>query len=494
MGNRMMAVANVAIALAALFGTLLPAHAQDIVAVQQTTPSAKLEPYRFEAADGTVVEAERGEFPVPENRSDPNSRTIKLGFVRFASTAAKPGPPIVYLAGGPGGSGVGTARRERFPLFMALREVADVIAFDQRGTGWSNSIPRCDAGRAYPLDQALSRDRAIAFMREQARTCVDFWKTSGVDLAGYTTWESAADLDDLRQALGADKITLWGISYGTHLALAALKRHPERIDKAVLASTEDLDETVKLPALTDAFFARMQAVIAADQRATNHPDLASLMRGVFDKLDREPVTVQVSRKSGDRIDLVIGKFDVQLLVSGMIADPATQAYLPVMFAGMAAGEFDQAAQVIHDRIRGDFGRFARGMPEAMDTASGITARRLAVVTKQARSSLLGDVLNYPMPHLSGAYGVPDLGDTFRAPVRSTVPTLFLSGTLDGRTYPESAADTAAGFSNATHVVIENAGHNLFMLSPEITTTMLAFLQGKPIERKRIVLPVPKYQY
>jgi pimeloyl-ACP methyl ester carboxylesterase len=58
---------------------------------------------------------------------------IELAFVRFKSTAKNPGPPIVYLAGGSGGSGIGAARGSRFPLFMALREIADVIAFDQSG-------------------------------------------------------------------------------------------------------------------------------------------------------------------------------------------------------------------------------------------------------------------------------------------------------------------------------------------------------------------------
>ncbi|WP_187775566.1 alpha/beta hydrolase [Luteimonas suaedae] len=479
----------------AVIGMLSPVHAQTQNVPIAQDASAAFEPYSFEAADGTVVVAERGEFWVPENRGDSNSRMIKLAFVRFASTNPNPAVPIVYLAGGPGAPGVGTARRERFPLFMALRAVADVIAFDQRGTGWSNDIPRCDTGRTYPLDRPLTRERMIPFMREQARTCVRFWKDAGVDLAGYNTWESAADLDALRQALGADKITLWGISYGTHLGLATIKRYPERIDKAVFASIEDLHETVKLPELTDAFFARVQEAIGADEKAVaRFPDLAALMREVYNQLDAAPMTVTVTAKNGGLAQLSIGKLDVQMLVSGMISDPPHLAYLPAMFAGMASGDFGEIGQAIYDRIRADFGRFGNGMPEAMDSASGISAQRLELVEAQARTSLLGDALNYPMPQLAGAYGVPDLGDDFRAPVTSTVPALFLSGTLDGRTYPESAAETAARFSNATHVLIENAGHNLFMVSPEVTDVILRFLEDRPIERKRIVLPSPTFVY
>jgi hypothetical protein len=114
-----------------------PAVTLPAIALDQTPAG----PFRFKGWRGQEVDAERGFLEVPEDRRDPRSRRIRLGYVRFASTAARPGPPIVYLAGGPGGAGTDAATGPRFPLFMALREVADVIAFDQRGTGLSASIP-----------------------------------------------------------------------------------------------------------------------------------------------------------------------------------------------------------------------------------------------------------------------------------------------------------------------------------------------------------------
>src|SRR6185369_571981 len=76
----------------------------------QATPG----PFRFKGPGGAEVDAEWGGFEVPEDRRDRRSRRIRLNYVRFKSTAAKPGYPLVYLAGGPGGSGVGTARGPRF--------------------------------------------------------------------------------------------------------------------------------------------------------------------------------------------------------------------------------------------------------------------------------------------------------------------------------------------------------------------------------------------
>ena len=80
----------------------------------------------FEAASGDTAEAQRGFLMVPENRSDPESRMIRLEYVRFPATGETAGAPIVYLAGGPGGSGINTAQGPRFPLFMAMREFGDV--------------------------------------------------------------------------------------------------------------------------------------------------------------------------------------------------------------------------------------------------------------------------------------------------------------------------------------------------------------------------------
>ena len=220
---------------------------------QAQTPAG---PFRFTARNGQEADAERGFFEVPEDRRVPGSRRIRLGYVRFPSTSTRPGPPIVYLAGGPGGSGVDTATGLRFPIFMALRQVADVIAFDQRGTGLSASIPAREASTSpWP---ALTRDGMTGWFREEMPKAWADWTGSGIAVSGYNTEQSADDIEDLRLHLGAERIDLWGISYGTHLALSVLKRHPHSIGRVALASLEGQDQTVKRPARIDAFLAGLK--------------------------------------------------------------------------------------------------------------------------------------------------------------------------------------------------------------------------------------------
>jgi pimeloyl-ACP methyl ester carboxylesterase len=455
----------------------------------------QITPYEFKASDGATVAAELGTFTVPENRKVSSSRSLKLSFVRFPATSGKKGSPIVYLAGGPGGSGVDAARGRRFPLFMAMREFGDVIAFDQRGTGASNDAPVCKPQKAFPLDQLLTSESAGAFYRGLAQECVGFWKSKGVDIAGYTTVENAADVDELRKRLGAEKVTLWGISYGSHLALAYIKQFPKRVDRVVLSSIEGLDETVKVPAETDAFIARLQKTIDLDPAAAQaYPDLAGTIRRVQKRLEEKPVKVAVKREDGQQIEFALGKFDIQLIIASMIADPRQSANLPGLFAMMDNGDFSQVAPGVYRYFRDPNAMGFGATSLAMDVASGISPAMSRVVADQARTALVGDALNFPMPHLAHLPGIPDLGDGFRSPAKSNVPTLFMSGTLDGRTYPESAARIATGFPNATHLIVENGGHNLFEAAPEIQEFIVAWMRTGKLPATTIALPPPRFPH
>lgn len=445
-------------------------------------------PFRFTGWRGQETDAERGFFEVPEDRRDPTSRRIRLSYVRFRSTAARPGNPIVYLAGGPGGTATGTATGPRFPIFMALREVADVIAFDQRGTGPSNSIP-ARAPPAAPLT-VLTREAMTARVREGVKAAWADWTAAGVAMRGYSTAASADDIEDLRRHLGVERIDLWGISYGTHLALSVLKRHGERVGRVALASLEGQDQTVKRPARIDAYLRRVDAMLAAvpDVRAAV-PDLPGLMRRVHARLDERPARVTVTIKDAP-VELQVGAFAVQILAGGMIANPDVLARLPGLYQALDAGEMAVLAPFLPGLTSQ---RGPSGMPEAMDLASGISPGRLKQVEREARTAVLGDALNFPMPHLLGAVQGMDLGEDFRAPIRIDHPTLLVAGTLDGRTPLEEQAEVAAQFRNRAQVTVENAGHNVFEAHPEVQTLLVRFFKGEAMGNSKLALPAPAFR-
>ena len=155
-----------------------------------------------------TLNAELGTFKVIEDRENGRADSIQLSFVRFKSTNPNPARPIVYLSGGPGGSGTETAKGDRFELFMKLREVADVIAFDQRGTGLSEVLPNCPYIAEFELSKPTDKTEYIDKTTANILRCLNFWDLKKINLKAYNTTESAKDLDDLRKVLNADKISI----------------------------------------------------------------------------------------------------------------------------------------------------------------------------------------------------------------------------------------------------------------------------------------------
>lgn len=444
-----------------------------------------IKPYVFENSKKEKVNAEFGRLKVPENRTKKNGKTIELAFVRFKSTSKTPGSPIVYLAGGPGGSGVGTARGSRFPLFMAMRQFGDVIAFDQRGTGNSKPHLQCKERFESSAEAVPDGQEILKMLKRQSRVCADSFRKKGVDLSAYNTNESADDLNDLRKALGAKKISLWGISYGTHLALATIKRHEKRIDRMILAGVEGLQDTIKLPSNIQKHMVYLDKLVKADPNLNKKiPSFIGLVETVLDRVDKNPVVVEITNPATKKpTKVTINKFALQVMTSQTFG--RGEAMLPAIYYGMSKGEFTRVAQGW-----ADFNRPGRGIGSAMtfmmDCHSGISPGRQKRVAREAKATLLGGAINLPFPDVCSAWGNPDSGEGFRQEVKRTaIPTLFISGTADVRTPPSNAETVRKGFSNSSHLIIDGAVHSdpLFLSTPKIKETMLAFMNGDTLAKE-----------
>ena len=478
----------------AILASALSAMMLAPAAFAQTLPVANAygeEAIEFTAQSGDSIAAFHGTVLVPENRANPASRMIEVSYIRFPATGENPGSPIVYLSGGPGGSGSGTARGPRFPLFQEMRQHGDVIAFDQRGTGGSTELPRCVSSQLVSETQSISDAEYAAAYRRAVEECGVFWRERGVEIAGYTTRESVQDLAALRQHFGAEQISLWGISYGSHLALAALKDIPDQLDRVILASAEGLDQTVKLPAETDRYFTRLQAAIDTQPEAqTLYPDVAGLMRRVHARFEAEPMLVQVPQASGETRPFLLQRHNLQEFSSGLISDPQYAALLLMLYTELDAGQSDLAVMLLQRFWSMGEPVTLSAMPTAMDLASGIDDERLAEFERQAETGLIGGYLNFPMPQIRGAWDGFDLGAEFRQPPQGDTPVLLLTGTLDGRTYPDAQAASVSGLSHVERIIVRNAGHNLFMTTPEVAEAMHRFMRGEAAWSGEIIVDLP----
>jgi len=451
--------------------------------------SAELRKESVQLRGGESIDADSGRIKVPENRSKKNSRDISLAFLRVPSPLKEPGPPVFMLAGGPGGSSIDMVKRHMAgggrPILEMLR--GDLIGIDQRGVGQSH--PNLDSTTRYgfPLDEPGDPGKMLKIIQSRCKAEAKRWQNEGVDLTGYTTVESADDIDAVRRALGYDKIVLWGESYGSHLALATIRRHEAFIARAVLICPEGPDHTLKLPSDAQGVLERIAALVKADAAWDKRiPDLIRLLKSVLDRLDKAPVVVDVD---GDRVG--ISKFDVQCVIADKLSRSRRGIdQIPATIHSMAEGDFGTVAREIVD-FRRSYG-IESAMAMIMDSASGVSKSRSARIAKEAKSCLLGDASNFPYPHVGTAWGSPDLGEAFRRPVKSEVPVLMIVGELDARTTVENARELMAHLPRSNLVVVSNFSHDVPWGVGEIRKHWHDFLSGKDVGEKKVTGPAIKF--
>ncbi len=460
-------------------------------AASAPAPVIRWEPFVGRATDGAPLRGELGRIRVPQRRGAAGSDSIEIAFVRYRSRNPAAGAPLFFIEGGPGGSGVeGCAHVATHPLIRML-EQRDVIGVDQRGTGLSRpNLSEPDFSYRLPLDQPLSRAAEVAAFRAAVARGAAYWRARGVDLASYNSVESADDLDDVRRALGLERIVTYGSSYGSHLSLAYLRRHADRVERAVLTKVEGPDDTWKLPSTIQSHLEAFHRMAVADPAVRARiPDPLSLVRRLLSQLERRPVWVTAPAGERDSVRLVVGAEDLRVTLANALATTRGVAGLPRLLDSLARGRWSALAEVALARRRGNVGSM---MAVMMDCASGATpARRERIRAEEADPKhLLGSAIHLPfVPSTCAACGSPDLGDGFRSPFPCDVPVLFVSGRLDARTPPENVDAIRHGFTHHAHVRVSHAGHDpRELLSEEYREMLQAFLRGDEVAPADLSLP------
>lgn len=452
------------------------------------------EPTKAEVG-GQVYEGERGHLMVRENRKNANSNLIELVFIRLKGTADKAEYPTVYLDGGPGSAATTLAGfPEYMRAFQKLREVGDVILLDQRGVGRSKPNLTHRASESLPADVLADREVALRAFKERAKTAADHFRSQGVDILAYNSAESAHDVDDLRKALGVEKVNLVGFSYGTHLGLACIRYHGKNLNRVVLIGTEGPDHTDKLPSTSHNSIKRLSDIVAKDPViGAKMPNLLGTVKRTLDRLEKEPVTVSITdQRTKKPVDVRVGKVGLQFLIMRDLGDTNDLPIFPLWFYTMDKGDYSILKRFVERRYN-QFGAGISVMTLVTDISSGVSKSRKLQIQKEAKTALLGDVVNFPISELGDVFGNPDLGNEYRSSIKTDVPTLFVSGVLDNNTQPFQADDVRKTFKHSTHLVIDNAGHESMLVDSQVQQTMVQFLRGGDVSKVRISLPPLKFE-
>ncbi|MEZ5460509.1 alpha/beta hydrolase [Dokdonella sp.] len=401
-----------------------------------------------------TTEAYCAPFEVMENRADPASRRIQLRLALVAANGAADDDFIVFLAGGPGQSAVDSWPRIAPALAFARRH-RHVLLLDQRGTGESNPL-NCAAladGDAMP---EFDPQR----MAEQTRACAEEVGMHA-DPRYYSTSDAVADLEELRQALGAPRFDLVGVSYGTRLAQHYTRRHTEGVRSMVLDSVvpNELalggEFAINLDNALKAQFANCAAHPAC---AAAFPDPYTDLMRLRDQLREAPRDVHYADPiSFEAKTARLDAFGLAGLIRLFAYSPETAALIPHTVSEALAG--NDAA------LMGQMGVIAQGVEELAGSGMQLSvvcaedADRL-VADASVADTLLGNQMVEMMQSQCAIWPHGERPPDFNEPARGDTPVLVLEGELDPVTPPRYGEQVVAGLEAARLIVVKGQGHNV----------------------------------
>lgn len=428
-----------------------------------------------------------GYLTVPENRSRPAGRTIKIFVARAPATSATPAvDPLVVLVGGPGGAGsISYAAMTR----DGINAVRDVYFVDQRGTLHSDPLLNCPEFDAVGNELAslpFSSEAATAKDRAAVQACHDRWVAAGVDLPAYNTAENASDIADLRLALGIDTWDVYGVSYGSKLAAVLLRDHPAGIRSVVLDSVSPPNFNIAenwWSAPASSFHGIFAACAAQPACAAAYPTLESDFHDAVTRLTSAPAVVATTGPDGEPLSVNIDGFVLAYAVI-MATERHDASGVPKMIADAAAGRYDDvvAATVEYLTPAPIIGVGGHGLAFGVFCAESADLTTEAATLARARSVLpqFPDQVLKIQPKQGRlftqcpAWDVPAAAPMMD-PVVSDVPVLIMEGDLDAATAPEWVDLVTPGLSAVQVVRFPLTGHSTLDKSDCARDVMNAFL-------------------
>ena len=389
---------------------------------------------------------------VPENAADPAGRKVGVHIALLPAYVRNRAPdPLVLLAGGPGQAASDIGKLAL--AFDAVRRSRDILLIDQRGTGKSNPF-------ACKLFDAL--DPVVAMMQvapdpDKLRECATGFTG---DPKQYTTPAFVSDLEAVRGALGVDQFNVWGGSYGSRVALAYLRAHPERIRTAIIDGVAPTSMRIIQEALLngEARLAQTLADCAAAAPCNAAypklaPDWAKMQAGFASAKD----TSLTHPRTGAVQSVAVDFLAIDGALRTLLYSAEYRTMIPELITRAAAGDLAPLFATSL-RIVGDMGQ---GMNIGLQLSVVCTedAPRLSPELSEAakRQPLVATVFER-VDAACSAWPKGAVPDEYHAPTAADTPVLVLSGGLDPVTPPANGELAAKSLTNATHIVAPGYAH------------------------------------
>lgn len=405
------------------------------------------------AVDGGT-QALCGTYEVFENRASRTGRKIALNILIMPAQSNKPAPdPVFAFAGGPGESAVSA-----FPMAMfarALQKDRDIVLIDQRGAGKSNPL-------TCPLDlndaQKLISDPYPLQSLAACRTELE----KRADLTQYTTDNSIDDVDEVREALGYDRVNVLGGSYGSLAGLVYIRRHGSHVRSVALEAVAPPDYRLPLEfaRTIQSSLERLFANCASDAGCSkSFPNLRTEFETIVKRLDKEPAKFEFKAGGDEKPQsITMGRGPFVTALRALLYQPGVVRQLPYVLHRAYENDWSPYATFVVGTMRAVGDGIARGLSYSVSCAESIPFISEADVKRETGGTYLGDFDVRKYQRKCAAWPHASVSKEFLAPVRSDIPVLLIAGEEDPATPPWLAERAAKELSHARVVKIPNGTH------------------------------------
>lgn len=429
-----------------------------------------------------------GYVHVLEDHAVPDGPTIKLAVVIVKdNSATHQSDPVLVLSGGPGQKTV----QQAFALAQVIRPSIgdrDLILFDQRGVGLSEPALECPEfvgalfntmSEADPLEAGRTRVDALL-------ACGDRLESEGHHLAAYTTTQSAADVDDIRRALGYDVVNLYGGSYGSLLAQAVMRDYPDGIRSVFIDSVVPIEKSLFVDTATSGANAILHLVDSCTADAacnTAYPDLRNALFESIDRLNANPLPVTVTNPAdGQTVEMLLTGDSIRENLFTFLYATSIIPVLPQAVYDVYDGDYNLMTQLSGQRLA-MMDLLSTGMELSVlctDDVIGRTPDEYVQLLEALPPQLAGRLepetaVQYSYFTLCDAWPVEEADPSIKTPLESDIPTLVLAGEFDPITPPEYARLVARHLSNAYLFEFSGIGHGVVGSGPCAQSVIEAFL-------------------
>jgi len=406
---------------------------------------------------GVEGEVRCGTFTVYENRATRRGRKIDLKIVVLAARGPeRAADPIVFFNGGPGESATEAASGLASDL-AGIRRRRDILLIDQRGTGGSHPL-RCDLFRPADNPQSYLSD----FFPPQAVKDCRRELERDADLTLYTTPMAVDDFEEVRAALGYERVNLLGGSYGTRAALVYMKRHPRQVRTAILVGAVPTNARMPL-----AFARSAQRALdgVLGECATNpacraaFPNMRSAAGAALAQLSDSPARVEIrDPESGAATTVTLSRDLAAEAIRYMMYEPASAGQIPAVLHQASRGNWSPLAERALFSRRGIVASGANGTYLSVTCAEDVPWIAPGEGERAAAGTFLGDYRLRQQRSACALWPRGKLPARYTRPVRSAVPVLIVSGAWDPVTPPSDGSEVARHLSHSLHVIVPHGGH------------------------------------